>query len=40
MELLMASMHDLPDPKPHRAERDERLRFVRRRTERSVEAAE
>ncbi|MCA3437636.1 MAG: hypothetical protein INF93_00765 [Rhodobacter sp.] len=40
MELLMASMHDLPDPKPHRVERDERLRFVRRRTERSVEAAE
>ena len=40
MELLMASMHDLPDPKPQRVERDERLRFVRRRTERSVEAAE
>lgn len=43
MELLMASLHDLPDPKPERAERaqrDQPLRFIRRRTERTVEAAE
>jgi hypothetical protein len=40
MELLMASLHDLPEPKPARPERDQPLRFVRRRTERAVEAAE
>lgn len=40
LELLMASMHDLPDPKPERASRDQPLRFVRRRSERAVEAAE
>jgi hypothetical protein len=43
MELLMASLHDLPEPKPERDQRDQRdqpLRFIRRRTERTVEAAE
>lgn len=47
LELLVASLHDLPDPKtPSAAEQappqdDRRLRFVRRRTSReSLEAAE
>jgi hypothetical protein len=40
MELLMASLHDLPEPKPVRTDRDQPLRFVRRRSERAVEAAE
>jgi len=40
LELLMASLHDLPEPKPDRTDRDQRLRFVRRRGERTVEAAE
>jgi hypothetical protein len=42
MELLMASLHDLPEPKPAKADRDrdQPLRFVRRRAERAVEAAE
>jgi hypothetical protein len=46
LELLMASMHDLPEPRAERAERaerperDARLRFVRRRNDRAVEAAE
>ncbi len=48
IELLLASMHDLPDPSPAQAasedeeESDRKLRFVRRRPPRSVgmEAAE
>ncbi|MBK6468799.1 MAG: hypothetical protein IPF96_19675 [Rhodobacter sp.] len=47
LELLMASLHDLPEPKPARpeaeAEADEdgrRLRFVRRRVGRDVEEFE
>jgi hypothetical protein len=47
LELLVASLHDLPDPapeaapKPEDAEADRRLRFVRRRAARDrLEAAE
>ncbi len=41
LELLLASMHDLPEPKPEAApDRDHRLRVVRRRAPREAEAAE
>jgi hypothetical protein len=48
IELLLASMHDLPQPEPHQAhpvdeeeEGDRKLRFVRRRPPRAgLEAAE
>lgn len=44
LEILLAAMHDLPDPKPaseaEGAEAERRLRFVRRRAPREAEAAE
>lgn len=44
LELLLASMHDLPEPPirdaPEPAETDRRVRFVRRRGLREPEAAE
>ena len=44
LELLMAAMHDLPDPtltEPEPAEPERRLRFIRRRVSRpDLEAAE
>jgi hypothetical protein len=44
LEILLAAMHDLPDPKPgpeaEPAEAERRLRFVRRRGPREAEAAE
>jgi hypothetical protein len=44
LEILLAAMHDLPDPQtreaPARAEEERRVRFVRRRSNREMEAAE
>ena len=44
LEILLAAMHDLPDPKPptepQKAEAERRVRFVRRRSSREMEAAE
>lgn len=42
LELLVSSLHDLPDPDDRGAEApaDRRMRFVRARTRREVEAAE
>jgi len=44
LEILLAAMHDLPDPKappaPAKAEQDRRVRIVRRRSSREMEAAE
>jgi hypothetical protein len=44
LEILLAAMHDLPDPKPpvepEPAEAERRVRFVRRRSSREMEAAE
>jgi hypothetical protein len=44
LEILLAAMHDLPDSKaaaePEKPEADRRVRFVRRRSSRELEAAE
>jgi hypothetical protein len=44
LEILLAAMHDLPEPKPAQeteaSEAERRLRFVRRRSPRETEAAE
>lgn len=44
LEILLAAMHDLPDdtssPAPQKAEAERRVRFVRRRSNREMEAAE
>jgi hypothetical protein len=44
LEILLAAMHDLPDPKPpaepEKPEAERRVRFVRRRSSREMEAAE
>lgn len=40
LELLLASMHDLPEAGGSASARDARLRFVRRRSLRETEAAE
>lgn len=44
LEILLAAMHDLPEPKPvpeaEQTEAERRLRFVRRRSGRDAEAAE
>lgn len=44
LEILLAAMHDLPDPQPReapaQAEEERRVRFVRRRSNREMEAAE
>ncbi|PZQ97617.1 MAG: hypothetical protein DI533_10580 [Cereibacter sphaeroides] len=39
LELLLASLHDLPEPN-HDSQRDQRMRIVRRRATREAEAAE
>jgi hypothetical protein len=40
LELLLASLHDMPDAPPAPAGPDRRLRVVRRRSGRDIEAAE